>query len=241
MYWRASTYVRSAAGDSDRFGVSVGLHQGSALSPYLFLLVMDALTLNIQEEAPWCMLYADDIVLVGEDECEVQNRLEEWRVKLEGAGVKISRTKTEHLFCDFGGPTSFSPIALNGVPIPTCSDFKYLCSLVQSDGGVDRDVKSRINAGWMKWRQVTGVTCDPRMPLRLKGQIYKSIIRPVSSVAAQIVSTAELESFKNSTSSLEMKGLVRIIHAPLAQFTLLRGAFAPLLRLTLTVFDKKGL
>ncbi|XP_013134649.1 PREDICTED: uncharacterized protein LOC106100367 [Papilio polytes] len=179
MYWRASTYVRSAAGDSDMFGVSVGLHQGSALSPYLFLLVMDALTLNIQEEAPWCMLYADDIVLVGEDECEVQSRLEEWRVKLEGAGLKISRTKTEHLFCDFGGPTSFSPIALNGVPLPTCSDFKYLGSLVQSDGGVDRDVKSRINAGWMKWRQVTGVTCDPRMPLRLKGQIYKSIIRPV--------------------------------------------------------------
>ncbi|XP_013177567.1 PREDICTED: uncharacterized protein LOC106125025 [Papilio xuthus] len=179
MYCQANTHIRSAAGDSDRFGVSVGLHQGSALSPYLFLLVMDALTSDIQEEAPWCMLYADDIVLVGEDECEVQSRLEIWRDTLEKAGLKISRTKTEHLFCDFGGPTSFSPIALNGVNLPTCSDFKYLGSLVQYDGGVDRDVKSRINAGWMKWRQVTGVTCDPRMPMKLKGQIYKSIVRPV--------------------------------------------------------------
>ena len=79
MYDRASTYVRSTAGETDQFNVAVGLHQGSALSPYLFLLVMDALTSDIQEEAPWCMLFADDIVLVGEDELEVQSRLEKWQ------------------------------------------------------------------------------------------------------------------------------------------------------------------
>ncbi|XP_028030396.1 uncharacterized protein LOC114243195 [Bombyx mandarina] len=43
MYSRARMYVRTAAGNSDEFSVAVGLHQGSALSPYLFLLVMDAL------------------------------------------------------------------------------------------------------------------------------------------------------------------------------------------------------
>ncbi|KAA5571927.1 reverse transcriptase family protein, partial [Acinetobacter baumannii] len=103
MYSRARTYVRTAAGNSDEFNVAVGLHQGSALSPYLFLLVMDALTSEIQEEPPWCMLFADDIVLVGENGLEVQNILEKWRCKFESVGLKISRSKTEHLFCDFGG------------------------------------------------------------------------------------------------------------------------------------------
>lgn len=179
MYRTSYTRVRSAAGTSDEFGVAVGLHQGSALSPYLFLLVMDALTSDIQEEAPWCMLFADDIVLVGEDGADVQNRLVKWQQKLENVGLKISRTKTEYLFCDFGGLSSSVALSLDGVPLPVCSDFKYLGSLIQGDGEIDRDVKHRINSGWMKWRQVTGTTCDPRMPLKLKGKIYKTIIRPV--------------------------------------------------------------
>ncbi|XP_037870980.1 uncharacterized protein LOC119629375 [Bombyx mori] len=140
MYSRARTYVRTAAGNSDEFSVAVSLHQGSALSPYLFLLVMDALTSEIQEEPPWCMLFADDIVLVGENGLEVQNILEKWRCKLESVGLKISRSKTEHLFCDFGGLSNFTPISLDGTPLPVCQDFRYLGSVIQSDGELDRTV-----------------------------------------------------------------------------------------------------
>jgi hypothetical protein len=53
--------------DIDQFRVVVGLHWGSALSPYLFLLVMGALTSDRQERASWCRLYADDIVMARED------------------------------------------------------------------------------------------------------------------------------------------------------------------------------
>ncbi|CAK1591295.1 unnamed protein product [Parnassius mnemosyne] len=140
---------------------------------------MDALTSDLQDEAPWCMLFADDIVLVGEEGIEVQSRLTGWQRRLESVGLKISRSKTDYLCCDFGGLSSPVPMSLDGATLPICSDVKYLGSLIQGDGGIDRAVQHRINAGWMKWRQVTATTCDPRMPIRLKGKIYKSIIRPV--------------------------------------------------------------
>ncbi|XP_064074433.1 uncharacterized protein LOC135193915 [Vanessa tameamea] len=175
MYRGSCTYVRLSAGNTEQFSVAVGLHQGSALSPYLFLLIMDALKANIQEEAPWCMLFANDIVLIGEDGLEIQSRLEDWQQKLENVGLKISRTKTEYMFCDFGGLSGLEAIALDGVALPVCSDFRYLGSLIQDDGKIDRTVKHRINTGWMKWRQVTGTICEPRIPLKLKGKIYKTM------------------------------------------------------------------
>ena len=89
MYSRCSTQVRSTVGTTGKFHVAVGLHQGSALSPYLFLVIIDALTSDIQEEAPWCMLFADDIVLVAESGLEVQSRLEVWWQRLESVGLRV--------------------------------------------------------------------------------------------------------------------------------------------------------
>ncbi|XP_070032665.1 secreted RxLR effector protein 78-like [Nicotiana tomentosiformis] len=66
MYDGAKTRVRTVGGDSEYFSVVIGLHQGSVVSPFLFALVMDALTHHIQGEVPWCMLFTDDIVLIDE-------------------------------------------------------------------------------------------------------------------------------------------------------------------------------
>ncbi|KAK3520207.1 hypothetical protein QTP70_019359 [Hemibagrus guttatus] len=44
MYERSRTVVRCAVGQTEEFKVDVGLHQGSALSPFLFAMVMDQLS-----------------------------------------------------------------------------------------------------------------------------------------------------------------------------------------------------
>ena len=76
MYKDAKTFVRTCDGNTTDFPINIGLHQGSTLSPYLFALVMDEVTRDIQGEIPWCMFFADDVVLVDESRAWVNRKLE---------------------------------------------------------------------------------------------------------------------------------------------------------------------
>jgi hypothetical protein len=105
MYDYIVTSVRTSDGDTNDFLINIGLHQGSALSPYLFALVMDEVTRDIQGYIPWCMLFADDVVLVDESRTVVDQKLELCRRTLEAKGFRLSRSKMEYMKCDFSATT----------------------------------------------------------------------------------------------------------------------------------------
>jgi len=50
------------------FEVEVVMHQGSALSPLLFVIVMEALSREFRVALPWELLYAVDLVVIAETE-----------------------------------------------------------------------------------------------------------------------------------------------------------------------------
>ncbi|RZB66902.1 ER membrane protein complex subunit 8/9-like [Glycine soja] len=158
----------------------LGLHQGSTLSPYLFTLILDVLTEQIQEIAPRCMLFADDIVLLGESREELNERLETWRRALETHGFRLSRSKSEYMECKFNKRrrVSNSEVKIGDHIIPQVTRFKYLGSVIQDDGEIEGDVNHRIQAGWMKWRKASGVLCDAKVPIKLKGKFYRTAVRP---------------------------------------------------------------
>jgi len=56
--------------------------------------------------------------------------------------------------------------------------FKYLGSFIQENRNFDEDVKHRIRWGWIKWREASGVLCNNRIPMRLKGKFCKSVVKP---------------------------------------------------------------
>jgi len=103
MYEGGGTSVRTPGGVSNDFAVSMDLHQGSALSPFLFTLVLDELTRGTKDEVPWFMLFADDFVLIDETTQGVNDKLENWRLTLEARGFRLSRSKTKFLHFCFSG------------------------------------------------------------------------------------------------------------------------------------------
>ena len=61
MYEDCQTQVTTREGNTEYFNVKVGLHQGSAISPLLFIIIMDVLASEIDTEPPWAMVFADDL------------------------------------------------------------------------------------------------------------------------------------------------------------------------------------
>ncbi|KAJ7957951.1 Retrovirus-related Pol polyprotein LINE-1 [Quillaja saponaria] len=205
MYEGVLTRVRTVDGMTGEFPITIGVHQGSSLSPYLFALIMDELTYNIQDRAPWCMLFADDIVLVDETREGLNSKLEMWRNALESKGLRLSRTKTEYMECNFSKTRGGSnDIILDGQTIPTKDVFKYLGSFIQKDGAIEHDVNHRIKAGWVKWRSASGVLCDPKIPNRLKGKFYKSAVRPAMLYGTECWAVKKQHSHKMGVAEMRM-------------------------------------
>jgi len=61
------------------------MHQGSALSPLLFVIVMEAISREFRVALPWVLLYADDLAVIADTEEERLRGLMSgkitWRVK----------------------------------------------------------------------------------------------------------------------------------------------------------------
>ena len=83
MYKRSKAALRCSLEITESFKVKFGLHQGSALSPFLFAVIMDRLTNEVRREPPRTMLFLDDIVIRKETREEVEQRLESLRYALE--------------------------------------------------------------------------------------------------------------------------------------------------------------
>ena len=60
------TEVWCTVGKTLPFKVEVGVHQGSALNPFVFAKIMDHLMEEVRREALRNMLFADDVVLINE-------------------------------------------------------------------------------------------------------------------------------------------------------------------------------
>ena len=93
MYTGAITAVRTVYGNSNGFEVKVGMHSGSALSPLLFVIVIEALSREFRVALPWELLYADDLVVIPETEDYPIKRLNEWKDFVENIGMRVNMNK----------------------------------------------------------------------------------------------------------------------------------------------------
>ncbi|GJR72113.1 retrovirus-related pol polyprotein LINE-1 [Tanacetum coccineum] len=127
MYDGAKTRVRTSIKNTEFFPVEVELHQGLAISPYLFSFILDELSRGIQEDIPWCMIFADDIVLVSKSTEECWPVTKALTNRMEVAELRMLRWTCGKTMLD---------MILNGV---------YRAELKVET------IISKIREGWLRW------------------------------------------------------------------------------------------
>ena len=99
---------------SGSFSVKVGVYQISALSPLLFIMVMDVLTEDVRDGSLMELLYADNLVLCGES-LNVMDKHGRWKNAVEGKGLKVNIYKTKGMQLLIGKESSVSKVDPCGV------------------------------------------------------------------------------------------------------------------------------
>ena len=99
MYEDASTKVRIIGRESKAFNIIVGVHQGSVLSPLLFIMVLEALFREFREGLPMRLLFADDFVLIAETKELLLEKVRNWKEGMEKKGLRVNAGKTKIMWC----------------------------------------------------------------------------------------------------------------------------------------------
>ena len=89
MYKDVRSGVRVGDGYSEEFGVGVGVHQGSVLSPLLFIIVLEALSREFRTGCPWELLYADDLMISAGSMEELLVKVKTWKTGMEKGGLRV--------------------------------------------------------------------------------------------------------------------------------------------------------
>jgi len=151
LYEGARTKVKVGTGMSEAFDVKVGVHQGSVLSPFLFVVVMDVVCGHVMEGSLFEILYADDLVLMAETMEELQLKFDKWKGAIEAKGMKVNMGKTKVMVCGEGGESEVSRVDPCGVCDKRVKANSVLCV------GCDKWVHKRCSGVMGALKKVEGV------------------------------------------------------------------------------------
>ena len=82
------------------------------------------------------------------------------------------------------------PVKILGEELQRVHHFMYLGSSVDETGGMTIEISQRVSAAWGHWKRCSGVLCDRRMPVKLKGKVDKTVVRPALLYGAETWATA---------------------------------------------------
>ena len=72
------------------------------------------------------------------------------------------------------------------------------------NGDFNAEMTHRIQTGWQHWKRVSGILCDRRISLRVKGKVYKTVVRPAMMYGAETWAVKKAQEKKLDVAEMRM-------------------------------------
>ena len=221
FYVGSKACVRVGNEVSDSFLVKTGVRQGCVMSPWLFNLYMDGVVREVNERVlgrgaklkgrnglTWevnQLLFADDTALVADSEKKLRRLVNEFGRVCERRKLKVNVAKSKVMRCARDGVVGTLQVCLNGEVLEEVESFKYLGSNVAASGGVEDEVKHRVNEGCKALGALKKVMNGRSVSMGVKRSLYQSVVMPTVLYGAETWGTRVAE--RRKVDVFEMKCL----------------------------------
>ena len=185
-YQDVSYGIAHAGQLSESFEMKTGVRQRCLLSLFFFLLVIDWIVKTTTTDRNngiqwtlWTQLddldFADDLALLSHNHSQMQDKTTCLETSAR-TGLRINRKKTELKKIN---TTANTPITVDGEPIKEMESFIYLGSVVDQQGGSDRDVTAMVGKARTTFVMLKNILAFGKISMRTKLRIFNSSVKSV--------------------------------------------------------------
>lgn len=193
LYENAESCVRSGNSYSEEFKITKGVRQGCPLSPTLFKIYVNRVLENwsrkcssmgvkMGEEHIHSLLFADDQVVLAEDEHDAEYMMRKLIEEYDSWGLEVNMEKTQYMVI---GREGQDMVTDKGI-IKSTNEYKYLGVTLTADGSDEKDVLSKLGRGRAITRQLHPVLWNDVISSKTKMHIYKSFVESCASYGSEI-------------------------------------------------------
>ena len=180
---------------SEWFPVRVRLRQGCVMLPWLFNLYIDGVVRKVNarvlgrglklvdgNDNEWelnQLLFVDDNVVVADSERKLCQLVTEFGRVCERRKLRVNVVKSKVMRCTRNEDGARLNVMLNGEALEEVDQFKYLGSVIAANGGVEADVRHRVNEGCKVLGALKGVMKNRGLGMNVKKVLYEKVVASI--------------------------------------------------------------